>query len=353
MRIILLLILLSYSIISLAQTPNNFTINGVIEKGFAYKIHLRYKQDTETALGVDVNKTSDVINGKFSFKGSITRPVQAYLVLDGHSTYAHFYLDTGNITITASADREDKFTEVVNTIEIISVKGSASDSLQRDLSKKFRQLYESDQDDSVIIKNNYDLVLQFVKSHPDHNLSSELLQENYQFSYQQAKSIYDLLSSEQQQQSHRNGVDTELKRAQQLDKSYPFIALPDTAGNLVSGMSEKMKYLLLSFTRSQCDYCEKRNIELLDLYKQYSKKGFEILGVSLEFEFTKPGWIHDVHRLKLPWPQVNELEENKIASYFKVPHLPFIILVDKTGKILSVNPGKERLKKQLEKLLSP
>ncbi|HEY8938074.1 MAG TPA: TlpA disulfide reductase family protein [Cyclobacteriaceae bacterium] len=351
MRIILALIFLSSGIIALAQ-EQDFSITGLIDKGIAYKVHLRYSKDTETALGVDVNETSDIINGKFFFHGSITRPVQAYLVLDGLSSHASFYLDTGNITITASVDRENKLMESVNKIEITDVQGSVSDSLQRDYISKRNKIFESNLDDSVIVKNLALLIEQFVSNYPDHNLSSQILQESFQLTYKQAKSIYDNLSPWQQQNATRNHITEALERAKQLDKLYPFISLPDTAGNLVNGKSPNMKYLLLNFVASYCDDCGRHNADLLKLYKQYSKKGFEILGVSIEFEFTKPEWIHNLNRLKLPWPQVNDLNGNEISSYFKVPHVPFVILVDNTGKILSVNPGKERLKKQIEKLMN-
>ncbi|HTJ48688.1 MAG TPA: TlpA disulfide reductase family protein [Cyclobacteriaceae bacterium] len=353
MRTLLVLIFVSSSICSSAQSKNNFTITGVIDKGYAYKVHLRYTTDSETAIGIDVNETSIVNNGTFSFQGFISQPVQAHLFLDGLSTHAPFYLDTGNITITASVDRESKLTESVNKIEITFVKGSVSDSLQRAYFKKRSELFKAELEDSLIIKNLQAEISAFVNQYPDHNLSSEILRDSYQLSYQQAKSIYDKLSPDQQQKASRNGVSETLERAKQFDKNYPFIALPDTTGKLVSGKSDKTRYLLFDFWVSDCDYCMKQHTELLTVYKQYAKKGFEIVGVSLDDDKQK--WISTINHEKFPWPQISDLKgrKNEIAQYFKIPYFPFAILLDSAGKVILINPDKEQLKKRIEKLLSP
>jgi thiol-disulfide isomerase/thioredoxin len=62
--------------------------------------------------------------------------------------------------------------------------------------------------------------------------------------------------------------------------------MADTKGNIKKCpiMLVRSKYVLIDFWASWCPPCRKEMPNLVAAYKQYKKKGFEIVGVSLDSE---------------------------------------------------------------------
>ena len=347
MRLVLVAFFISINISSFAQARSNFNIRGIVKEGYAYKILLRYSVDDTTALGIDIEDTSIVQSGHFSFTGYINEPVQAYLVLDGNSSYAPIYLDTGRISVEVTINKIEDFVHSTNKIEVTSVKGSRSDSLQKEFYKHAKEIMQTDESDTIKSNNLFQAILKFVRQYPNHNLSSEFLKYAYPLSYNQAKSIYSNLSTQQQSKASRNGVSDFLARTQKLHSNYIFMAQPDTLGDLFSGKDLKYKYMLVQFWAS---WAAQENSNLLDLYKKYNKKGFEILGVSIDEEKTE--WIKAIKEQRLMWHQISDLKgrNNALFKYYLIPYVPFSFLIDHTGKVISVGLRGTALKRKIEYL---
>jgi peroxiredoxin len=127
------------------------------------------------------------------------------------------------------------------------------------------------------------------------------------------------------------------------------IALSDYAG--------KDKYVLINFWASWSKSSRKANPHLVKLYKKFQKKGFEIVGVSLDM--NKSEWVRAIKADSLKWPQMSDLklwQSEGVKSYL-VDTIPYIILLDKEGAILTKGfqadeSGKSvELEKKLKELM--
>ena len=93
------------------------------------------------------------------------------------------------------------------------------------------------------------------------------------------------------------------------------------------------KVVLIDFWASWCPPCRKEMPHLVELYKQYKNKGFEIVGISLD---SKPeAWAKGVKDLNITWTQLSDLKgwQNAGAALYGVNSIPHTVLVDKDGTI--------------------
>ena len=128
----------------------------------------------------------------------------------------------------------------------------------------------------------------------------------------------------------------------------PDFSLTTPEGKDLSLSSFKGKVVLVDFWASWCGPCRKENPHVLELYKKWHAKGFEIYGVSLDDDKQK--WVKAIETDGLIWNHASDLKgwENKVAKQFGVDAIPFTILIDKDGKVL----GKGIRGKELEDLVT-
>lgn len=90
--------------------------------------------------------------------------------------------------------------------------------------------------------------------------------------------------------------------------------------------------------------------ELLDLYKKYHKKGFEIVGVSLDKD--KESWEKGIAELGLPWPQMSDLKfwDSALSKEYAVSSIPFTVLIGEDGTILATKIGGTELADKLAEI---
>ena len=90
---------------------------------------------------------------------------------------------------------------------------------------------------------------------------------------------------------------------------------------------------------------------LVELYKQYKNKGFEIVGISLD---SKPeAWAKGVKDLNITWTQLSDLKgwQNAGAALYGVNSIPHTVLVDKDGTIIAKNIHGEEIDAKLQEVL--
>lgn len=87
-------------------------------------------------------------------------------------------------------------------------------------------------------------------------------------------------------------------------------------------------------------------------YEKYHKKGFEIIGISLDQERSA---LTDFLKSKdLPWKSIydRDLPPGKsLADFYGVMAIPLPILIDREGRVLSMNARGPELDRLLEELL--
>lgn len=111
------------------------------------------------------------------------------------------------------------------------------------------------------------------------------------------------------------------------------------------------KVVLIDFWASWCGPCMHEVPNLVETYKKYRRKGFEIVGVSLDNK--EDAWLEAIKDKKMTWTHLSDLKGWKSAgaALYGVRSIPSTYLVDKDGTILARNIMGDELNKKLEEVL--
>lgn len=128
------------------------------------------------------------------------------------------------------------------------------------------------------------------------------------------------------------------------------VSISDKDGNNIILTPEKATYTLIDFWASWCPPCRTESGLLVDLYKKYDNKGFEIYGISLDT--NKEKWIFALEKDQRNWPNGSTLEgfETPIAINYGLNSLPINYLIDSSGKIIAVNLHGKKLEEKINSL---
>ncbi|MDQ2178422.1 TlpA disulfide reductase family protein [Marinifilum sp. D714] len=131
-------------------------------------------------------------------------------------------------------------------------------------------------------------------------------------------------------------------------KVAPDFSFPTKNGDKNYGPKDfRGKYVLIDFWASWCGPCRQEIPHLKKEYEKYHDKGLEMLSVSIDQ--SKNAWMNAMRKEKMPWPQVQAPKAGKdIMKEYQFSGIPFIVLLDKEGKIVGKNLRGEKLEKLLE-----
>jgi peroxiredoxin len=126
----------------------------------------------------------------------------------------------------------------------------------------------------------------------------------------------------------------------------------DTEGKPVSLSLLYGKYLLIDFWASWCSPCRRENPNVVQAYKQYHKKGFDILGVS--FDRKKEAWLKAIKEDKLVWTHVSDLKYwgNEAGKAYGIRSIPSNVLLDPKGIIIAKNLHGKDLQNKLKEIFN-
>ena len=110
------------------------------------------------------------------------------------------------------------------------------------------------------------------------------------------------------------------------------------------------KIVMIDFWASWCGPCRKENPNVINVYKKFHAKGFDIIGVSLDDNAEK--WHDAIVKDGLPWHHVSELKgwDSEVAKVYGVDAIPFTVLLDKEGKILAKGLRSKNLEEKLNEI---
>jgi peroxiredoxin len=135
-----------------------------------------------------------------------------------------------------------------------------------------------------------------------------------------------------------------------LGQEAPEIALPAPGGKVMKLSDNRGKFVLVDFWASWSAPCRTENINLLDIYKKYRDKGFEIYQISLDQ--SKASWERAIKEDGLTWVNVSDLKywDSEIVTLYGVETIPANFLVDRAGNIMTKNITGDVLEKKLNEL---
>ena len=122
--------------------------------------------------------------------------------------------------------------------------------------------------------------------------------------------------------------------------------MADMDGNQMSVTDEfaKHKLTVIDFWASWCGPCRQEMPSLVKTYNDYKDKGLGIVGVSLDED--KEQWSSAVSAMGMTWTQLSDLQgwHNAAAQMYGIQAIPFTIIVDDKGKVLTAGLRGEQLR---------
>ncbi len=136
-------------------------------------------------------------------------------------------------------------------------------------------------------------------------------------------------------------------------RKYTDFTAPDLDGNEVR-ISDVIdgKVAVIDLWASWCGPCRRHSKELIPLYEKYRDRGFTVVGVARE-QNSADAMIAAIERDGYPW--LNLIELNDVNRIWRKYHAGNgggkIVLVDRDGTILAVNPTTEEIAATLATLI--
>jgi thiol-disulfide isomerase/thioredoxin len=196
----------------------------------------------------------------------------------------------------------------------------------------------------------------FINSHLD-IVAYFLMQEDVYYHKEQpgvidhVQQAYPTLAARFPNHIYTERVGNEMRGYLKLVPGGKFIdfSAPDLSGN-EHALSDlvKDKVTLIDFWGSWCGSCIAYTHTMMPVYDDFKAKGFNVVGIAREFKNTKNLKIA-LKRDKYPWLNLLELDDqHNIWSKYAISNSGgMMVLVDKTGEILAVNPSPDEVREIL------
>ncbi|HAH24676.1 MAG TPA: alkyl hydroperoxide reductase [Prolixibacteraceae bacterium] len=364
MRNLLLTLILALTIFACHSKKDEFSIKGSIAGVETGKVYLQKLVDGRPQ-SID---TTDLVDGKFAFKGKMELPDIRILRLNDQDYFAQLFLDNSDVKVVASKDSlratkitgsasQDIFKEYLTEVEHMN-KGvaklqqsyqSAMASGNLDQAKKDSIDYNATMDNMKVFTKN------FVKEHNKSVVSAylTLVQLAPQLEPAELDSIITHFPPEISKSEYviqLKAITAGMKQTA-IGALAPDFTMNDPEGKPIALSSLRGKVVLIDFWASWCGPCRKENPNVVKLYQKYHGKGFEILGVSLDK--SKDEWMKAIQQDQLSWLHVSDLQfwQNTAARLYSVNSIPQSFLLDKDGKIIAKGLNSEQLDAKLNEML--
>lgn len=342
-------------------------INGKIAGLKSHSVILQ-KYDEGKMVTID-SATVDTSKGTFVLKGKLACPDLLYLVVNpGRGRGLPLFVENSKMTLTASVDSLDKYvaTGSKSQDEFKEYRDKMTEVMKQGnkLGMEYQAAKSAGKTDQMKVIENAsdkleadvkDYCLHFVKTNTKSFVAPYILmsQLSYDMEAGQMDSLLKGFDTTLVKSTYVKMLNEklELLKKTAIGQPAPDFTMNDTLGKPVQLSSLFGKYMLIDFWASWCRPCREENPNVVEAYKQYSKKGFTILGVSLDRD--KSSWEKAIKDDHLTWHHVSDLQfwNNAAAKLYGIQAIPSNILLDPKGVIIGRNLRGQALKDKLKELL--
>jgi len=346
---------------------DSFTIKGKLPSGEynGQQVYLQtFKDDWKENVNID---TANVVDGQFIFKGlSKEGPKVHFILLDDAPQNMKrplmIIVEPGEIEVTLDSVSTVKGTSTNNAYQAYRTKVQALNSEMKDLYMKSRgdttgidmkeleKTFEEKNDQ--LKKESFD----FIKSNIGTQMGAYLFSNNYyMYSSDQQKELLSGIKPEYKTNEKIGRIVKSVEAQDATAEGKMFVDVkaqtPEGKDAALSDYAGKGKYVLVDFWASWCGPCRAEMPKLVELYKQYKDKDFEIVGLSLDGDAED--WKKGIKDLGITWPQISDIKfwDSVFASTYGINGIPHLMLLDKDGKILARGISADEAKEKVAELL--
>lgn len=344
------------------------------KEGFTIKIDVEELAGTQLALMQNVEGevvTIDSVtldeSGSGTLSGVIENPEIMYLGEKGERSPIQIYMDNYNYTVSGTLDDLKIEAEGGPQVEYNTyLEGSKEfQDKQQAIIEEFYAAQAGDADEATMNaileryyaindeKSAYDST--FMAINPASPVSLFLLRSVYYKmdadELEVALSSFDESLHDTQYYIHMTDHLERMKNVA-VGQKYTDLELPDENGEMMklSDVAEK-GVLLIDFWAAWCGPCRKANPGIVEIYNEFSDKGFDVVGVSLDR--SKDEWLKAIEDDNLTWHHMSDLKfwQSEAAKKYAVAAIPHTVLLDANGTIIAKNLSEDELKDKLTELL--
>ena len=359
------------------------TINalGQNDKQFTFKIDGTINADTGTITLFfhtdyvpknDSNIVSKVKNGKFSITGYLPEPQSVEIGFGDNYITSDFIIEKGVQTISINIDSARQVPDVSNnTMQNEYPRYTAffkQHTIKRNIcDQKYNSIYklnnytlpdeiraEMTKELDILYKEHDRLLLTYAEKNSNSEIAFWTLVRLMTFGYEPIfDSIYNSFSDQLKNGYAGTVLNTKLMEGKQLSvgKYFPLMSCADRNGKpFTLDLFKDSRFTLVDFWYSGCGPCRAQFKSLKNLYNQFSNKGFEIVGISVDRSTDKKKWEDIIINDKLVWQQYWDTD-GKDSRRLSINAFPTNFLIDNTGKIIAKNISLGELEEVLSKSL--
>jgi peroxiredoxin len=307
--------------------------------------------------------------GSFTMKkGAVDYPQLVILVAGNTKKRTSFYIENSEITIKGSLDSlfkakitgsktQDEYQELVDAnkpltdkysktyVEYQAARQEGNTARVAELEKKA----DSIQTEMTALQKS------FIKTNPSSYVTPSIITSiSYEMEAVELESLINSLDTTiaalPQIKALKERV--EVMKSVAIGQKAPDFTMSDVNEKPVA-LSSKIgsKLLLIDFWAAWCGPCRQENPNVVKVYKEFSKKGFDVFGVSLDQK--KEDWVKAIADDKLTWTHVSDLQywSSAAAKMYAVNAIPANFLLDEKGIIIGKNLRGDDLYNKVKEIL--
>jgi thiol-disulfide isomerase/thioredoxin len=341
-----------------------FTINGSLT-GTHVDSALFYYAD---AAGNYAHVSQPVVNDEFSISGNINHASSARIMFKNkgeviprmqmEDRMREFYIEPGTMQLTGDA----------TDLKAMKLSGSATEAEFEQLDAKIASIRdemkpleeafmkEKDHEKAAALHDQFEpyqsrikkVTYQFFTDHPNSYVTLDMMRYYVSsMSLDSTKTVYNSFNDDLKSSLEGKELAGKIKAIESgmPGSVAPLFAKTDINGKPLSLADFKGKYVILDFWASWCVPCRKSNPHMIELYKKYHSKGFDVVGIADDdgktavwnAAVTKDGvgiWHNVLRGLNMDMIMKHVENPNDLDEQYGIASIPTKILIDPNGKII-------------------
>lgn len=337
------IVMAAAAVMAVSCVNNSYVIEGQLEGAEDQTIFLMNEKGEKS-------DSTAMVAGAFKFEGEVEKPALMYLAAE--RPFAIVYIENGTIAVKGSIEDPQSITVSGTTANDARTDFNA---FQSEFMAGYREAASEVQDSLVEVY--YSNIRERVAQNADNLFGVKLYLSELSYDATAAEMLEQVEKFSPEMQLTDEVVKLkELATAKanvEVGKPYIEVVQNNMEGEPValSSVVGEGKYVLLDFWASWCGPCMREVPYLLETYKQYHDKGFEIYGVS--FDRDAEAWKSAVENKGMNWIHVSDVNyfDNQAATDYAIRSIPSNFLIGPDGTIVAVNLRGEEVQAKIAEVL--